>query len=162
MSSIAARIWSWPWPRRLRRSAEGMAALPLLRRVVFPQFTVGVAGVIENDKGEVLLVRHTYRRRYPWGLPGGFLEHHERPNEALKREIREEAGLEVDLQPEFQIEVDTKRPHVSIIFRGTCRGGSFVPNPETSAAAFFRIDQLPTLVPEQRQMIESQLQEVSH
>lgn len=59
---------------------------------------VGVAGVIWNAQGQVLLIR---RRNPPragqWSLPGGRVEHGERLEEALRREIREETGLEVEI-----------------------------------------------------------------
>ncbi len=60
--------------------------------------TVGVAGVIWNRQGQVLLIR---RRNPPraghWSLPGGRVERGERLEDALRREIREETGLEVEI-----------------------------------------------------------------
>jgi 8-oxo-dGTP diphosphatase len=59
---------------------------------------VGVAGVIWNEAGQVLLIR---RRNPPragqWSLPGGKLERGESLHQALRREIREETGLEVEI-----------------------------------------------------------------
>jgi len=61
-------------------------------------FNVGTAtlAVIENARGEVLFLR---RARDPGagklGFPGGFADPDESAEEGLRREIREEAGLEV-------------------------------------------------------------------
>ena len=62
--------------------------------LVQDQFLVGVTGVIFNEKNEVLLFKHTYRKQ-SWSLPGGYLKAGEHPAEALEREIKEESGLVV-------------------------------------------------------------------
>jgi ADP-ribose pyrophosphatase YjhB (NUDIX family) len=54
------------------------------------------AVVVDGD-GRVLLGRRAhppYRGR--WDLPGGFLDEAEHPLDALRRELREETGLEVE------------------------------------------------------------------
>lgn len=58
-----------------------------------PKFTVGVAGVIFNDAGHVLLAEHVFHPQYPWGLPGGWINNAEQPHEAVLREIHEELGM---------------------------------------------------------------------
>ncbi|MFF3869874.1 NUDIX hydrolase [Micromonospora sp. NPDC001898] len=45
--------------------------------------------------GQVLLVKH--RRLGRWIYPGGHLENDEDPVDGLRREIREELGIEIDL-----------------------------------------------------------------
>ena len=59
----------------------------------YPEATVGA--LVVNDKGEILLVRS-----YKWGskytVPGGHIELGERSETAIKREVREEVGLEVE------------------------------------------------------------------
>ena len=59
---------------------------------------LGVAAVIWNDRQQLLLIRRTKEpRKGQWSLPGGKVEFGESLEDALRREIREETGLEVAL-----------------------------------------------------------------
>ena len=64
-------------------------------RATHPRFTVTAGAIIFNNAGEILLLKHRFRAGSGWGLPGGFLEAGEQPVDALRRELREEIGLEV-------------------------------------------------------------------
>lgn len=56
---------------------------------------IPVAGaVIRDDGGHILLVRHVEGR---WQLPGGAIDPDESPQDAARRECREEASIEVEL-----------------------------------------------------------------
>jgi ADP-ribose pyrophosphatase YjhB (NUDIX family) len=57
-----------------------------------PVATVGA--LVENSRGEILLVR-TYKWGDRYSLPGGKIERGETQEAALRRELREETGLEV-------------------------------------------------------------------
>ena len=62
---------------------------------------VAVGAVIEDGKGRILLVKHKPERggfwRGKWICPGGALELGETIDEGIKREVKEETGLEIDL-----------------------------------------------------------------
>jgi 8-oxo-dGTP pyrophosphatase MutT (NUDIX family) len=58
--------------------------------------TTGVFAVIRNDDGHVLCVRQNYPP-FRWTLPGGRVEPHESPLEALHREVLEETGRRIEI-----------------------------------------------------------------
>lgn len=56
---------------------------------------------ITNEDGEVLLMKRgegVEHNRGKWEKPGGKLEEGETPEDAIKREVREEIGVEVELK----------------------------------------------------------------
>lgn len=75
-------------------------------RIRQARFTAGVAGVVLNETGEVLLVEHVFHPYLPWGLPGGWVDRREDPADALQREMREELQLSVEIGPILILKVD--------------------------------------------------------
>ncbi len=56
----------------------------------------GSQALVERD-GRVLLGRRGHEPGLGlWDIPGGFVDEHEHPVEALRRELREETGLEIE------------------------------------------------------------------
>ena len=57
----------------------------------------GVPVIIKNKKNEILLGKRSKDVYYPlmWGLPGGMIEYRESIEKAVKREIKEELGINV-------------------------------------------------------------------
>lgn len=152
MRRLLFQVWSLPWPASIRRALEPLALMDAVQFFAVPHFRVGVVGIIRDDRGDFLLFRHTYRREYPWGLPTGFLEHDEQPAAALHREISEEAGLTVDLDPIWNVYADSRRI-INLVFRGTGTPTGFRPSAEISEAQFFSADALPALMPDQLRLV---------
>ncbi|TBH20161.1 NUDIX domain-containing protein [Thermus thermamylovorans] len=59
-----------------------------------PRYPIPTVGALVEQAGRVLLVR-TAKWRGLWGVPGGKVEWGEGLEEALRREFREEVGLEL-------------------------------------------------------------------
>jgi 8-oxo-dGTP diphosphatase len=63
-----------------------------------PSPIAGVGAVIWNDRGEIVLIRRGQEPRLgEWSIPGGRLEWGESVREAIIREVREETGLDVEI-----------------------------------------------------------------
>lgn len=127
----AAVVWKkMPW--WLRRT---------IVRATQASFTVSTAAIITNEKGEVLLLDHVIRPSSGWGLPGGFLDHGERPEQGIRRELSEETGLELfDLK---MFRVRTLGSHVEILFRASANGVLDISSDEIKGFGWFRSGELP-------------------
>ena len=80
---------------------------------------VTVAGIIYNEKGEILCTeREVGKYEYTslkWEFPGGKLEIGENNIQALERELREELEIKVQIQDKFyQVEHDYPDFHLSM------------------------------------------------
>jgi len=71
---------------------------------------------IEDDKGSVLLVRQVVGQRL-WTLPGGKVKRNESLKRALKREVREETGLDINAIGYQQMYDRPKRGTVTVLFK---------------------------------------------
>jgi mutator protein MutT len=143
--NLISRVWR-KLPARMRRWTM---------RVAHTRFTVTAGAVIFNDKREVLLLKHRFRAGSGWGLPGGFMEHGEQPIDALRRELREEIGLEVDDVEVFAARSFRKPKQVEVLFRGRANKQVKSLTIEVERAEWFALDSLPEGLPrDQRVYIE--------
>lgn len=100
----------------------------------------GASGLIVRD-GRVLLIR---RGKEPykdhWSLPGGGIEPGETIREAVRREVLEETGLEVEvgLVAGYREEVLGPREHYLILaFHCTVTGGELCAGDDAVECAYF-------------------------
>jgi len=108
--------------------------------------TLGVRAVILDPNGRIFLIRHTYVPG--WHLPGGGVEAGETALEALRREVREEARIEIQGTPGpsgvfFNAKV-SRRDHVLVyVIRDFTVIEPKTPDREIAEAGFFPVDGLP-------------------
>ncbi len=122
--------------------------------------TLGVRGMVFDEAGRVLLVEHTYLKG--WHLPGGGVDAGETTEAALVREVREEAGVEVEGRPRLlsihSAEKLFKGDHVVVYRVDRWRRVASDAEGEILRAEFFPTDALPTdTVRSSRERIEEAL-----
>jgi 8-oxo-dGTP diphosphatase len=125
-TSIQALVWQ----------ALPFCAQRLILWLSNTHFVVGTAALVRDGNGRVLLARHTYRRRVPWGLLGGWVHRGESPAEAVVREVHEETALDVEVT--HLIAVQSESPaHLTVVYGARLIGGTFRPSAEVSEVQFF-------------------------
>ena len=119
------------------------------------RFTVTVGAVLFDDAGRILLLDHVFRVRAGWGIPGGFVMKGENPEDALRRELREEVAIEIkDVKLVFTRTLGPLK-QVEIYFRARVIGDPKPSSFEIKRAQWFALDQLPPeLSKDQRRLIE--------
>lgn len=145
---LAGKLWR-RMPKRFRRWGVLLTE---------SRFTVTAGAVVTDEQNRVLLLQHRFRPGFQqgggWGIPGGFLQSGEQPEEAIRRELREEISLEVDVPKVAFVRALGKYNQIEIIFRCHPRGVFQLQSREISRAEWFALDSLPqTLSDDQRALI---------
>ncbi|WP_404870266.1 NUDIX domain-containing protein [Kitasatospora griseola] len=150
MKKVAVKLW---------RIIRG----PMQWRVLWvwhAKFMVGVTGIVRDDEGRVLLLKH---RLWPegrqWGLPSGYANKGESFEETVVREVREETGLTVKvgelayLKSGFKLRLEVA--YEALLVGGRIEVESF----EILEARWFSPDDLPEGLQEShRELIHRQRQ----
>jgi ADP-ribose pyrophosphatase YjhB (NUDIX family) len=109
------------------------------------------AGALCIADGRVLLVRRAFEpfKGY-WDIPGGFLEEGEDPRDGLRRELREETGLEVEPERFLGVWMDiyggdsTAEATLNLYWTARIVGGEAAAADDVSELGWFGPDELPT------------------
>ena len=116
-------------------------------RFSHPRFAVTAGAIVTDGHGRVLLLKHRFRPGSGWGLPGGFIEHGEQPEAGLRRELREEIGLEVERLKLFTVRAFKRPKQVEIVFMGQAVGNPDELSFEIQEASWFLPGEFPAELP---------------
>jgi 8-oxo-dGTP diphosphatase len=137
---LLLRIWrDVPFPNWLRH---------IFLRILNPSFMIGAMALIQDERGHILVLEHTYRREIPWGLPGGWLKHAESPEVGLAREVFEETGLRVRVDA-LLAAAFWGNEQFDLLYRCSIVSGTVTPSDETGLHHWCEPQQLPELLPNQ-------------
>jgi 8-oxo-dGTP diphosphatase len=96
-----------------------------------PRHSVSVAAIITDDHGRALLIQR--RDNHNWEPPGGVLELSESIEDGLRREAREETGLDIEPIALTGVYKNMTRGIVALVFRCKPTGGTLTANDEAAA-----------------------------
>lgn len=93
-----------------------------------PTHRVGAFAIISDEQGRVLISRRSDSGWY--NLPGGGVEPHESAPEGLIREVREETGLEVEVERLVGLYSKPQKHEMVLTFEARVVGGTLEPSDE--------------------------------
>jgi len=112
--------------------------------------TLTVDAIIKTNDDKVVLVK---RKNPPykgwWALPGGIVEYGETVEEAVKREVKEETGLEVEIEKLVNVYSDPNRDprghFISICFLCRRIGGTLEAATDAAEVSVFPLKEVRNL-----------------
>lgn len=117
------------------------------------KFIVGVCAVITDKDGRILLFHHTYLKGNPWGLPGGAAKR-ENLRTALRRELEEESGFEIEVHNLIGI-VHAKGRQINYLFLCSLKRDNFKASEEVDDFGFYFLNELPATASRQREIFDA-------
>lgn len=111
--------------------------------LIVPRHRVGINLVVLNEHGQILLLKHVFHPYAPWGLPGGWLNRGEAPQDCALRELREETGLTAVLDQVLVLQRNSEMPQLGAIYLAFAQTQPLQLSSEIIEARWFDPDALP-------------------
>lgn len=109
-----------------------------------------VSALVADELGRILLARRAHEpARGRWDTPGGFLDEAEEPEAALRRELREETGVEIEIgefvgiYPDTYGEGDDASYVLNLVWEVRIASGELEPADDVSELRWFSPTALP-------------------
>ena len=144
-------VWRFcPVCRTELERAEGKLSCPWCDFAAYGHSVPTASALVLDDQGRVLLGRRAHDPDAgKWDVLGGFLEEGEHPLDGLRRELKEETGLEIEPLEFFCATIDTypygpsAETTLNLIWTARVTGGDMAPADDVSELRFFAADDLP-------------------
>lgn len=103
-----------------------------------------VVGVVCSWDGRILLCKRAIEPRNGfWTMPAGYLEQGEAPSEGARRETREEAVADVEIDALLGVYAIPRISQVQLIYRGELSNGKFAVGEESREVRLFEWEEIP-------------------
>ncbi|MEG0978253.1 MAG: NUDIX hydrolase N-terminal domain-containing protein [Bacilli bacterium] len=118
-------------------------------REIYPTPSVSCRAIVFNESGELLMVKEACDGGY--SLPGGWCDLYDSPKEATKREVLEEAGMDVDVNElvallnRTPLKGPASVPEYAMYFKCKIKKDFHCHDHEITDVLFFSLDNLPKL-----------------
>jgi ADP-ribose pyrophosphatase YjhB (NUDIX family) len=129
---------------------ENRVSCPACGFVAYADSKPTAGALCVDEEGRVLLVRRAVEpHKGSWDVPGGFLEEGEHPLDGVRRELREETGLEVEPLEFLGIWMDryggdsTAQATLNMYWTARVASGQADPADDVSELRWFGADELP-------------------
>lgn len=127
-----------------------------------------VFGYSKSDGVSVLLIQRKYEPvKGGWAIPGGFILDNESLEEAVKRELLEETGIEVNYLEQLysfgRPDRDPRQRIISIAYFGLVNATHYQElkaSTDAENAQWFRIDKLPKLAFDHKEILHTAIERV--
>ncbi|BAF60852.1 ADP-ribose pyrophosphatase [Pelotomaculum thermopropionicum SI] len=116
--------------------------------VFYENPVVGVAVIVFDGSGRILLGRRSGSYRGLWCIPCGYVEYDEDVFDAAVREFKEETGLEVIIKKVFTVQSNFHNPEthtVGIWFLADVTGGELKAQGDLDEVGYFDLSAPPPL-----------------
>ncbi|KAA0957616.1 NUDIX domain-containing protein [Planococcus sp. ANT_H30] len=113
----------------LRNEDEKPAFLP-------PSHILSAAAIVLNDEGEILLIKGPRRG---WEMPGGQVEERESLEMAAIREVKEETGIDIEIQKFCGVFQNVENSICNMLFLAKPVGGQAKTSAESLLVGFYPI-----------------------
>lgn len=123
---------------------------------------VAVGCIVALD-GKLILNRRTIEPGYGrWTFPSGYVDLGEEAHVAAVREVKEETGMDVEIQRLVGVYANDDRSIVFIVYAGAVVGGELTVSEESDALGLFSLYELPELAFEHDRAILADWERLEH
>ena len=129
------------------RHIEGMARpyCPACGYVVFLDPKVAAVALVVDGDGLVMVKRGVEPQYGKWAFPSGYVDRGEVVEDAAKREVKEETGLDVELDQLIGVYSLEGSPVVLVVYSSHIIGGCVAVGHDALDVKTFTLDEMPVL-----------------